>query len=408
MNKSTKQLTFTGSSMVVKERLLTRNSDGEYIDDEVVVEEDDQEFCDNLFKISAEKRFADNFTQNYDKIGKYFPIFLRLRELLKLNAILSILRNIHKNHEKVKQTLEADPDQIKNILRELRSQATYPINTETRVSEIFNQTLRANGISKENQVKTSEVIRVKREIRNQLAQDETKLFENLTSALVDFLEIRADQSLRQNIRNWVMYSKNEGTLVTQLCELVKQKELEKLSKFEKYLKANKVNIGGDEGESNNLVSEKDDWVPALFSVSEDRRCYGGVRLIPRLTKVSSGGRTGGASAGGSSGDSSDDSSGDEATGAKKKVKPKAKRKGKPKEIPGRKTGPSGKPVRHFIHKANRKAAYEAAQNAGNGNPPIHHPAHGPGLYPHFHPTAWDASNKIYIIREDGSHFAYPK
>ena len=300
--------------MVVKEHLLTRNSEGEYVDDEVVVEEDDQEFCDNLFKISAEKRFAENFTENYDKIGNYFPIFLRLRELLKLNAILVILRNIHKTLEEAKQTIEIDPDKIKNVFRQLKSQVTYPINTEARVSEIFNQTLRENGISSEYQVETRKVMRVKREIRNSLAQAEAKLFENLTSSLVDGLEIRADQSLRQNIRNWVMFSNNEGTLVPHLCQLVKQKELEKLSRFGNYLKANKVNLGNEE---ESLVSEKDDWVPAAFSVSEGRRCYGGVCLIPRLTEATSssggtsgssgggaggsGGKTGGASGGGASG-----------------------------------------------------------------------------------------------------------
>ena len=404
LDKSKKLLTFTDCSMVVKEHLLTRNTEGEYVDEEVVVEEDDQEFCYNLFKISAEKRFAENFTENYDKIGNYFPIFLRLRELLKLNAILGILRNINKTLEEAKQTIEIDPDKIKNVLRQLKSQVTHPINTETRVSEIFSQTLRENGISSEYQVETSEVMRVKREIRNSLAQAENKLFENLTSALVDGLEIREDQSLRQNIRNWVMYNNNEGTLVPHLCQLVKQKELEKLSRFGNYLKANKVNLGNGE-QSFDMVSEKDDWVPAAFSVSEDRRCYGGVCLIPRLTEAtSSSGGTGGASGGGAGGKTGG-SSGGGAGGASSGGSGNGsdKRKG---YVPGRKIGPSGKVVRHFIDKPNRKSAYDAAQEAGKGNPPIHHPAHGPGQKPHFHPTIKDGN--IYIIREDGSHFNYPK
>ena len=38
--------------------------------------------------MTREKLFAKNFTDNYDEIGKYFPEFLRLRELLKIMAVV--------------------------------------------------------------------------------------------------------------------------------------------------------------------------------------------------------------------------------------------------------------------------------------------------------------------------------
>ena len=50
--------------------------------------------CRTNEKLSPEKRFAMNFTKYYDEIGFYFPILLRLRELLKLSAISIFINNI--------------------------------------------------------------------------------------------------------------------------------------------------------------------------------------------------------------------------------------------------------------------------------------------------------------------------
>ena len=260
--------------MMIKEHLLTQNSDGEYVDDN----EDDDDFSDSLFNISPEKKFAENFTENYDKIGKYFPIFLRLRELLKLSAILGILRGVYESMEEAKKTIEIDSDKIRTMLRGIRSQIKYPINTNDKVEELFRQTLRENGVS-EYQVQYSEITRIKGNIRTALANAEDEMFNQVTRSLIDGLKINGLS--RSYVYNWIVHSQ-EMSLVNYLCQLIKEMELEKLSRFGNFLRAKKVNL--DQSVNFDMIDENCNWVPAVFSMSERRKCYGGVCLIPRLSE----------------------------------------------------------------------------------------------------------------------------
>ena len=57
----------------------------------------DTEFDDD--PDSAEAKFASDLTAHYEQLGKYFPMFARLRELAKLQTLVPILRNIKKNME---------------------------------------------------------------------------------------------------------------------------------------------------------------------------------------------------------------------------------------------------------------------------------------------------------------------
>ncbi len=69
---------------------------------------------------SPEARFAKLFTENYDKIGAYFPEFLRLKELLKIAAAITQLKEIRlKNNYKIHkiETILADEPHWESLLK---------------------------------------------------------------------------------------------------------------------------------------------------------------------------------------------------------------------------------------------------------------------------------------------------
>lgn len=66
----------------VRCRPMLPNSEGELQD----IEDDDSE--------TAEKQFADDFTNNYNDIGQHYPEFLRLGELSKLRFLAACLHNL--------------------------------------------------------------------------------------------------------------------------------------------------------------------------------------------------------------------------------------------------------------------------------------------------------------------------
>ena len=104
--------TFDEVQMVVKKHLLKYNSDGVLVDDEddedTENEDDSDEDRDNeedyhenenkkrKKKISPEKQFAKDFSENYEEIGKYFPVLLRLRELQTWSCFQNIKVNMSK------------------------------------------------------------------------------------------------------------------------------------------------------------------------------------------------------------------------------------------------------------------------------------------------------------------------
>lgn len=87
-------------------------------------------------KISAEAQFTRRLTQYYDLIGCYFPVLLRLRELVKLSAISMILKNTYRALEEMKKNVAVPRNDIQNMLESIRRQITYPIYTESKVMTI--------------------------------------------------------------------------------------------------------------------------------------------------------------------------------------------------------------------------------------------------------------------------------
>lgn len=100
-------------------------------------QDSDNESNSSKKKISPEARFTRRFTQFYDLLGCYFPVLLRLRELVKLNAISRILKQVHRGLEKQKRELTPPRGTVREILVDIRHKITYPICTESKVSVEF-------------------------------------------------------------------------------------------------------------------------------------------------------------------------------------------------------------------------------------------------------------------------------
>jgi hypothetical protein len=75
--------------MVVKKQLMQTDEHGNFVDDTTNSNSSEHDS-------TPEGEFAAAFTKYYEEIGTYFPELLRLKELLKLGALLHIIRSIHK------------------------------------------------------------------------------------------------------------------------------------------------------------------------------------------------------------------------------------------------------------------------------------------------------------------------
>jgi uncharacterized membrane protein YgcG len=297
--------TFGDCPMIVKKHLMKYDSDGNLVDDEDSEggDEDEVEVEDEAYslnksdkekkKMSPEKKFAKNFSRFYEEIGLYYPVFLRLRELLKLGAISLILKSIYMSLKSSIENVVVETEPIRRVLRELRGQIEYPLNTNSKVNEIFSQTLRDNGIYNESYISWSERDKLKPEIRTMLREAEKKTLETIAQSLSESLEIKYCNNFYQYVYSWIQ-NNSETNLVNYMANEIKERKIEKMSKFGENL--NYWGISLAEENEINLGNSGDGcvWVPAAFSENDNCKTYGGVCLIPKMVSANSNGQGGNA------------------------------------------------------------------------------------------------------------------
>jgi hypothetical protein len=290
------RFTFNEVPMVVKKHLMKYNSDGVLVDDEDTEheEEHDENGDDKkrTKKISPEKQFAKDFTENYEEIGKYFPVLLRLRELLKLGAVSTILRLICRNKKDAIKKLQTDKKPIQDVLRKLRREVKYPVNTNSKVNEIYKKVLREQGVSADRVAATAEW-KAKENIGKQLQKADERTLETVAKSLRGCLEISEYVDLSYNIRvkewlkastGWFGYFFPGGE--KQFSDYLANAMIQKLSRFGNTLKSMGFNLDADEEVK--LNDGKDCvWVPSAFRREDRVRVYGGVNLQLRMTNGSS-------------------------------------------------------------------------------------------------------------------------
>lgn len=286
---------FGPCQMHVKTHLMKHNSDGELVDDSEEDESDgDEEDVGNKKKpkkkrITAETEFANDFTECYDEVGNYFPILLRLRELMKLQSVFRILNNIFDSLETAKKELRMNlTTRYKEIFGDMRKKIPYPQNNSSNVNRIYRGILRDQGINESN-LADGEEARAKSEIRHQLDEADAQIVVNLTETLASQLEIRKCSQLTTKVRKWL----NDGVLTSYTRELVAYvveqvypREFDKLDRFAKNAASKGMRFcREDEKNSGLTTTDGCPWVPAAFCRGDYRRVYGGVCLYPNLKNV---------------------------------------------------------------------------------------------------------------------------
>ena len=208
---------------------------------------------------SPEGRFVADFTKNYDEIGKYFPEFLRLKELCKVQFLGSFIKSFE-------EALVAKK-------RELKSK-----EMDAKYAQIYDSTLR----DAENQI-----CRNLDKVERQVSYINDDVVQQVRQA-----GISASDS---EIYDWLRYG-DSGTIVQSIAKekvpSIKQIRQKIIADHTKNLQTFQTNVANFTSSSKTSLSSSNEcrWVPAVCHSTESQnnvRCfYGGVSLTPKAQKVS--------------------------------------------------------------------------------------------------------------------------
>lgn len=188
--------------MSVKKHLLEYDEQGKLIDD---ITRNDT----NLDQ-TPEGRFAKAFTDHYDEIGSYFPELLRLKELLKLGALLAFIRN---HYDNLKSTGILDQTSIENMLTSIKTQlGTYPQANNANVDYHYNQVLIKNNVSAAN-IPYHQKVEIEANLLSQLRQADEHHVNTITNQICEISHSNDIYLARSLVDSWLRYhgdsSKNQ-------------------------------------------------------------------------------------------------------------------------------------------------------------------------------------------------------
>lgn len=134
---------FKDPKIFCKKNVLEKNDDGIYEDEKIDLTA--LATLEDLEKLkrrdnSPEAVFARNFTKHYDQIAEQLPVFARLKELCKLQAVLRIIKQLNESFTmKIsEQSIDTETDQIISVLTQIRSQIDYPVITQANENKLYN------------------------------------------------------------------------------------------------------------------------------------------------------------------------------------------------------------------------------------------------------------------------------
>lgn len=301
-DRNTLRFMFGRCQMHVKTQLMKHNADGELVDDsedeDDVNSSDDDDYEDFVKlrkkRITAETQFANDFTEVYDDVGRYFPVLLRLRELLKLLAVHGILNSHYESLETAKENLRSTlTERFGKMFTELRPKVPYPQNASNNVNKCYRKLLSDQGIN-ESRLASGEEDRAKRLIRQQLREVDTELVSKLTTQLSSQLSVSDCSDFAKAVRNWLeggFFTNYTRQLVEYVVDRTYPKKFEELDRFRKNatMLGVKLRKRGDDKHDNptglSTFTDQCPWVPAAFCRHDLGRVYGGVCLIPQLKEV---------------------------------------------------------------------------------------------------------------------------
>ena len=212
---------------------------------------------------SPEGRFVEDFTKNYEKIGKHFPAFLRLKEVCKLQWLGQFLDSFKDSMEDQKKRIESG--KLDSEIQRIQASALQ--ETEASI---------ASNLDK---------------ARNEIKRQVSYIDENVVRQVYQQGGISASYS---QISNW-LYTGNSCDIAKKIArenapslnEIRKQiaeRQKESLRKFTS-------TIADLRRSSKKFLapSNKCEWIPAVnYRKDEDeftRFHYGGVSLTPKVVKT---------------------------------------------------------------------------------------------------------------------------
>eukprot|EP01084_Bolivina_argentea_P275297 469469_1 len=303
-NKGTDKIVykFGNIDMKIKKHLLEMNENGELVDAKI----DDND-------MSAEGLFAKAFTQNYDEFANYFPIFNRLKELLKICGAYRILQGKYDILSEIKQKVDYSEiyNRIDTALNEMRNRVVsnldyWPINSSAHVSKLMDDTLRQNGVSR-SQVQWSELNRVERDIQNTLNTAQNESINQLFGAICDGFQLSkySYSNIKDNIYQWISNGRNNTwksndyarqNIATAVANKRYNDEMKPINNMLSQLRSFGFNNKINEKDLNNKSSNIDSmvhYVPAVFTdlgkINKEKelqyQVYGGVSMNANLRVV---------------------------------------------------------------------------------------------------------------------------
>ena len=235
------------AQMKIKKHFLELNEKGELVD--AKIDSNDE---------SGEGLFAQSFSQNYDTFANYFPIFNRLKMLLKISGVFRILHGQYDNVKEIKNKIDynAIKSKISTALSEIRSDIVkkldyWPINCSDNVSHMLDETLKLNNVSRW-QVEQSEISRVEGNIRSNLNKQQREIEDTLCDTLckIDGLSTCSSThyEIKNNIYQWIYDGKHysysdsaHNTIAVYIANAVYNKQIVPINKLLNQLK----NLGLD-------------------------------------------------------------------------------------------------------------------------------------------------------------------
>ena len=271
---------------------------------------------------SPEAQFAADLTKHYDELCHHFPLFARLKELVKLQflsiAVHSVLQSMQEKASgrgievsdamltKIRNdSYDHKKGQIEHMLSDLRTQvSTWPAEYDSsKVSEMTQEILAQIRQAFQRQQgywpSSSEMSEVMPEIRTRvltaLRERDRTVLAQVVGILVESCQHRvARSSMEDHVRRWLRGDCNQG-LVQLICsslplpsrgdivEEIRKHHLEVYNKFSHEV----MQIKGKLPPANTRACK---WVPAALlqkQLSDDSfsLCYGGVLLVPELKEA---------------------------------------------------------------------------------------------------------------------------
>ena len=286
---------FGNVPMTLETQLMKRNARGERVDDS-----DGESDSDEDHEPNAEKEFAKSFTANYSAIARDFPIFNRIRELHKICGVYTLIGPQVQHWSKVaaegvrSTELKAERESISatvlSMLRDIRAQIVWPIetdqNVEKHVSEHLAKCRKENNLSYSYQFPANDVAEVRRTIRNQLSTAEASAVQQIVTLLQT--NVVGARVSSHDVKAWL----NNGTTSSIQSELADACIRNRLQKYSAALqRVTNSGISVQSQAPSGLVYDspvkgsKCPWVPAAFNKVDKYIVYGGVALCVSFRDV---------------------------------------------------------------------------------------------------------------------------